>query len=142
MDVSRRALARDPTFDEAWNIIGECQLELGNLEEALEIFRRVNNDVLEIHTLGRLGRKEEARRRIRTQIDLIDSGEYIAPIVIAIEFLGLRDMDAVFEWLERAVRARNRNLILLNSNPIWAPIRDDPRYAELVRRIGLDVPGA
>ena len=59
---------------------------------------------------------------------------------IAIEMLGLTDHDATFEWLERAIDARNRNLILLNSDPIWAPIRDDPRYAAIVERVGLEVP--
>lgn len=140
LTVARRALALDASFDEAWNIVGHCQIALGKLDEALESFLVSGNSVMEVFVLGRLGREDEARARIERQIDLIKAGEYVPPFDIATQTLGLRDFDATFEWLGRAVTARNRHLILLNSDPMWEPIRDDPRYAPLIRQVGLQLP--
>ena len=47
------------------------------------------------------------------------------------------DLDRAFEALERAYQARSGGLIYLHLDPGYAPLRGDPRYAELVQRIGL-----
>ena len=49
----------------------------------------------------------------------------------------LGDMDGAFAALERAYQARSAGLIYLHLDPGYAPLRSDPRYGELVRRIGL-----
>jgi hypothetical protein len=47
------------------------------------------------------------------------------------------DMDRAFESLERAYQARSAGMIYLHLDPGYEPLRGDPRYAELVKRIGL-----
>ena len=49
----------------------------------------------------------------------------------------LGDLDSAFAALERACQARSAGLIYLHLDPGYAPLRGDPRYGELVRRIGL-----
>jgi hypothetical protein len=46
-------------------------------------------------------------------------------------------MDGAFAALERAYQARSAGLIYLHLDPGYAPLRSDPRYGELVRRIGI-----
>jgi hypothetical protein len=46
-------------------------------------------------------------------------------------------VDAAFDWLETAVRERATGLIVLRVHPRLDPIRNDPRYWPLVRRVGL-----
>lgn len=56
---------------------------------------------------------------------------------MATVYLGLGDTDATFAWLERAVQTRASALLYLAVDPRYDPVRSDPRFADLVRRIGL-----
>jgi len=46
-------------------------------------------------------------------------------------------MDKAFDWLDRSFEARFGPLIYLKVNPIWDPMRPDPRFADRLRRVGL-----
>ena len=41
-------------------------------------------------------------------------------------------------WLEKAYQERTTRLNLLKVDPIWNSLRDDPKFQDLIRRIGLD----
>jgi hypothetical protein len=47
------------------------------------------------------------------------------------------DRDCVFEWLEKAFQQRDDLMINLNAEPVFNGIRTDPRFQDLVRRVGL-----
>jgi TolB-like protein/Tfp pilus assembly protein PilF/DNA-binding XRE family transcriptional regulator len=66
--------------------------------------------------------------------------QYVDPLSIAGEYAALGEEDAAFEWLERAYQERNTSLVFLTGNPRFAPIRSDPRFDDLLRRINF--PGA
>ncbi len=55
---------------------------------------------------------------------------------MAVVHAGLGDRGRAFEWLERAYREREGILIPLNVDPFFDGLRDDPRFTELVRRVG------
>jgi tetratricopeptide (TPR) repeat protein len=57
--------------------------------------------------------------------------------VVAFAYGLADDKDRAFAWLERAFAERNGALTDLNVDPIWDPLRDDPRFKDLVRRVGL-----
>ena len=65
-----------------------------------------------------------------------DRGEYVAPMDIAIYHAQLDETDQAFEWLEKAYEARG--LSLLKADPYWDPLRDDPRFNDLLRRMNLE----
>ena len=48
------------------------------------------------------------------------------------------DKQAAFTWLEKAYQQRSGTLNSLKVNPIFDPLRDDPRFYELLRRLGLE----
>jgi hypothetical protein len=52
-------------------------------------------------------------------------------------YLGLGEYDSAFQWLEKAVEARDVLLCYLGVGPIYDHIAGDHRYKELLRRIGL-----
>ena len=62
---------------------------------------------------------------------------YVAPISWVMLYLGMGEIDSAFEWLQKAAEARDPLLCYLKVGPIYDPIRDDPRYACLLQRIGL-----
>jgi hypothetical protein len=57
---------------------------------------------------------------------------------IAALHASLGDVDDAFRWLETAIEERAAGMILLRVHPRLDPIRKDPRYAALVRRVGLE----
>ena len=61
---------------------------------------------------------------------------------IAVLHASLGDVDEAFRWLDIAIEERSSGLILLRVHPRLDPIRKDPRYAPLVRRLGLESAGA
>ena len=56
---------------------------------------------------------------------------------IALIYSSMNERDKAFEWLEKAYDERTPWLIELNVTPEFEPIRDDPRFQDLLRRIGL-----
>jgi hypothetical protein len=83
------------------------------------------------------GRRAEAFRLInelkrRRRKSYIPAGAFINP------YLGLGDYDQAFAWFERAYQEKSNILQFLKVHPFFDPVRADPRFADLVRRVGLD----
>ncbi len=64
-------------------------------------------------------------------------GSAIQPLNISYVYAALREADAAFEWLEKAYERRSMPLTWIRVNPIFDPLRSDPRSDDLLRRIGF-----
>ncbi len=84
--------------------------------------------------LGVCGRKAEARAVLE---QLQRSERYILPTSFAHVYLGLGEIDAAFEWLDRAVEERDQMIMPILSYAHYDPIREDPRFAALLRKMNL-----
>jgi len=62
---------------------------------------------------------------------------YISPGSIALIYAALGDKDQAFAWLEKADKGRDGILARLKVDPRFDSLRSDPRFADLVRRVGL-----
>jgi hypothetical protein len=72
-----------------------------------------------------------------SRLDEESRQHYVRAEILAMGYAALGNVDQAFTCLERAFQARSAGLIYLHLDPGYAPLRDDPRYADLVRRIGL-----
>ena len=61
----------------------------------------------------------------------------VAPVLVAQVYAELADADNAFKWLEKGYEQRDGFLVDLNVNPLWKPLHSDPRFQDLVRRVGL-----
>ncbi len=61
---------------------------------------------------------------------------YVSGVDLALIYAALGNHDEAFEWLEKAYGQQAIDLILLK-DPTWDSLRPDPRYADLLRRIGF-----
>jgi TolB-like protein/Tfp pilus assembly protein PilF len=84
-----------------------------------------------------LGKRDEARKMLSELDSIARSGKYVSPYVVALVHTGLGDKDSAFVWLNKAVDDRTHWLVWLNRDPRWIPLRADPRFPALGRRIGL-----
>ncbi len=62
---------------------------------------------------------------------------YVSPYLFALVYAGLGDKDQTFAQLEKAFQDRSFFLIWLKVEPQFDSLRDDPRFQDLLRRIGL-----
>jgi TolB-like protein/DNA-binding winged helix-turn-helix (wHTH) protein/Tfp pilus assembly protein PilF len=88
---------------------------------------------LQVYIYGRTGRSQEGRAllgRLRRRSD-------VPAYYMALAYAGLGDTDAAFEWLDRSLEERWGPFNELNAEPLFDSLRDDPRFAALVRRLGL-----
>ena len=63
--------------------------------------------------------------------------ESVPPTDFAGHHAQLGEKDQAFEWLEKAYEARSSSLINLKVKPLYDPLRDDPRFHDLLRRMNL-----
>ena len=143
------ALEMDPTFRAAHTFLGWNNILRGDFEAALEAWQTTLDQMPSLtvaealvgYCKARLGDIEGARA-IETR--LVERKEldgqpapYLSPHAMAVLSLGLGEPDRAFEWLERAYEERNNFLCFLAVDPALDEIRDDLRFNDLMRRVGL-----
>ena len=84
--------------------------------------------------LVKLGRIPEARAELQRALDL-EKKQYVPALDIAGIYASLGEIGEAFPWLERAYVDRSTNIALLEYDPTFDALRDDPRFASLVERI-------
>ncbi|MCA1604567.1 MAG: hypothetical protein LC775_03600, partial [Acidobacteria bacterium] len=82
------------------------------------------------------GKREEAQSHL-DQLLTLSRNRYVSPSQIAVIYVALGDKDKAFAWLDEADKVRDLNVVRVKHDPRFAPLRSDPRFADLVRRIGL-----
>ncbi|HEV8590845.1 MAG TPA: tetratricopeptide repeat protein, partial [Pyrinomonadaceae bacterium] len=140
----QRMLELDPNFWAAYQTLVWVKVKQGKYDEALaaaqksiELSNRSNAALSQLgHVYGRLGRKEEAKAIIKELeerfVNKIADGRDLAAV-----YAGLDDRDKAFEWLEKAFQYRSFNLAGMKLEPLLDPLHGDPRWNDLLRRVGL-----
>ncbi len=82
-----------------------------------------------------------ARQRVERMHARVTSGGFILAIGFARAYVQLGDQEQAFHWLEKACDERNVFPLLMNSDPFYDSVRADPRFAALLRQIGLQPGG-
>jgi len=139
-----KTLELDAGYFQAYLDIGAAHLALGDPEEALTWWRKGqvldssvrSYDAFIVRALVPLSRHEEAAE-ILARLEEESRHRYVRAEAVAMGYAAMGDADRAFLSLERAFQARSAGLIYLQIEPGYLPLRKDPRFAELVRRIGL-----
>jgi serine/threonine protein kinase/tetratricopeptide (TPR) repeat protein len=82
------------------------------------------------------GRRADALKLVREFEDL-SAHSYVDFYFIATIYAGLGDKEQTFHWLEKAYQERSNQMVWLAVDPFWYPIHSDPRYKDMLRRVGL-----
>jgi tetratricopeptide (TPR) repeat protein len=140
----RKTLELDPNYTSAHHYLGQAYRQKGMYEQAIEELTRARtlsrDNPIRIsqlgHTFGLAGRKREARELL-AQLKALSRSRYVARSNLAIIHAGLGEKEEAFKWLERGYQEREAALLFLRVEPTYDPLRSDPRFADLLRRIGL-----
>lgn len=88
------------------------------------------------YAYAKLGRRREAEDAINKWKGL-EKKQYVSNYWIGIAYAALGKKDAAFVELEKAYRAHDWFLQRLKTDPFMDSLRDDPRFADLVKRVGF-----
>ncbi len=152
----KRAMAMDANFPLPHAYLAELYQVMGRFEEAID--EREKGDVLSGWTpkeaaeraaslssaLKTAGEKGYWRERLAQDIKSMQrAGNAFSPSVVAWEYAEAGEKDKAFEWLEKSYQAREGGeLTLLAVDPVWNNLHGDPRFSDMLRRIGLPEPDA
>jgi len=116
---------------------GEYALALEALQKAAEFGAR-NSKVMSLqgYVLARSGHTDEAFAAIEA-MEATSRQSYFPPYAIALVHAGLRNIDAVFEWLDRSLQCHDVHLALLPADPKWDWVRSHPQFVDLLKRSGI-----
>jgi len=140
----QKALEMDPNSGIAHWAIGNVYLQKGMYDEAIKEYQKsipLSGDSQDepaslAYAYALSGKKQEALRIIE-DLKQRSKRSYISPTVIAFIYAGLGENDQAFEWLEKAYNGRDFILVLLKVEPTFDRLRSDPRFEDLLRRVGL-----
>ena len=138
----RRAADTDPAFAHARLGLGSAYALRGDFPEAIrelklavKLSRRTPTYLARLgHAYAAAGKTRDARR-ILEELLTRSRLQYVSPVGIALVHLGLGDKEAALTRLEEAYRVRDFDLV--TRNPRLAPLRSNPRFQDLMRRVGL-----
>lgn len=140
----RKTIDLNPDFGLAYFYMGRVLLQKGMYKEAIAEIQQARalsgDDPETIAELGfangMAGRRAEAKG-VLDELNELSKRRYVLPYFIATIYTGLGEKDQAFAWLEKAYDESHPGLALVNVDPKFDTLRSDPRFAELLRRIGL-----
>jgi len=145
----RRALDMDPNFVPAHEDLALAYKSKGMEEESFTELEQAamldgERDLAEAMKIGYAhgGYKSVLKSRLKYNQRRRSTGSYVGFWDDAYTHAQLGDKDLALQALEKAFAERENNVVGLNVDPFWDQIRSDPRFQDLVRRVGLPVNGA
>jgi TolB-like protein len=88
------------------------------------------------HAYAITGRKSEAINELN-KLQAAANSRYIPASYFAILWIGLGEKDQAFTWLNRGYQERSEHVLYLGIEPLVDPLRSDPRFALLLKKIGI-----
>jgi len=143
VEQAQKAIELEPDYFLAHTNMGLSYVQMGRLSEAVaetqkgaQLSDSPMARVIMGYAFAVAGRRSEARK-IAEELAAKRGQNYLCPFEIGTIHLSLGEQDEAFRWLERAYDERSYCTAGLKFDPRLDPIRSDPRYQDLVRRVGF-----
>ena len=141
----RSVVALQPDDAEALWFLGIVLLAKGQPEEAIPVLEKaLSVSDRSPAIIGWLIRAYAHARRRNDALRLLDELKqrqkkgYVPTAAFVHAYLGLGEYDEAFAWFEQAYQEQSNSLQFLKVQPFYDPLRNDPRFKDLVRRVGLN----
>src|SRR5712692_11871011 len=144
IDQAHNTLEMDANFAISYAVLGEVYLSKGMYREGLSELEKYSalsrSGAASLALLGyshaRLGERKESLQVIEA-LKAASKQSFVPALFVALVYAGLEDKDQAFTWLEKAYEERFNRLAYLKVEALWDPLRSDPRFADLLRRVGI-----
>lgn len=139
----QKTLDVDPDFVPARHYLAQAYERMGRYPDAIAEVKKVKSWETLVYMLGELGhiyalqgRRQEALE-IAAELQQRSAQRYTDPIFLPKIYAALGENDLALVWLEKAYEQRSVGMLLLRHDPDYDPLRSDPRFQYLIRRVGL-----
>ncbi len=145
LEQLQKVIEMEPNFVAARSVLGGVLVQKGLHEEALAEYQRVlelikgaavaetSVKAIMAHAYARWGKRSEAVQFLEE----VTRAGTASPYTIAGVYAALGENDSAFEWLNKAWEQHDVQLVSLKVDPTLDGARPDPRFNELVRRVGI-----
>jgi tetratricopeptide (TPR) repeat protein len=143
LEELRKAIELYPEHGTNYSYAAFVYTALGRYEEALASCRRQEEItgeeliIISAYVYAKWGKRKEAEKLLKKIVEESEK-TYISPTRIAFSYGVLGDFDRAFSLLEKAYSERDRKLQDLKVDPQFDPLRSDPRFKALLKRMNLD----
>lgn len=143
IEMAKKLVEMDPDFRFGYVVLGYAYGAAGRHREAIDLF---DERVRKGHELSSsdyiyLGAEYAALGERSKALEILNqlkkSDDYVAPGELPVLLVTLGDYDAAFASFEKAFHEHDLQLLYLKIEPGFDPIRSDPRFTDLIRRVGL-----
>jgi serine/threonine-protein kinase len=134
----------DDLFYKVYSAIGRVYTQQGKYDQAIEMFekgRKLGGDVPSL--LGALGQacalagRTDQARQLLAELSRLSEARYVPSTCFAITHLGLGELDKAMTWLELACERHELPVMTMKVHPVYDPLRNEPAFQSLLRRIGF-----
>ncbi|MEP6637347.1 MAG: protein kinase [Acidobacteriota bacterium] len=145
LDQIEKTVEMDKNFAQTYPWLGLILEQKGRYPEAIAAFQNAirlfpgGSSIAEAelaHTYAVSGNREEAQKII-AELQQLAKSKYVSSYQMAAIYAGLSEKDRAFAWLEKAHEERSDGLVNLTAEQRFDSLRSDPRFTDLVRRVGL-----
>jgi tetratricopeptide (TPR) repeat protein len=145
LEEERAALALDPQHERAHFWLGYVYEQQGRYKDAIAEYEKVLPHDSHCNFLAALGRSlflagdSKGADEVRRKIEHSSEKDWVWPYDAALFYTAFGDKDRAFTWLEKDHKEHYGWTLFLNVDPRLSPLRSDPRFDNLTKRVGLPV---
>jgi serine/threonine protein kinase/Tfp pilus assembly protein PilF len=144
LELYRKTNEMDPSFPGSYEGLGFAYFRKGRYEEAITAFQKMRDltgeKISYMLKVGQVyaesGKKAEAQK-ILHELNELSTKEYVPTVGMATLYTALGDKDQAFKFLEKAYQEHSIRLSYLKAEEAFDSIRSDPRFVDLLHRVGL-----
>lgn len=92
---------------------------------------------MKAYVYGRSGQKAQGGEALH-ELEVLSRSHDVDPLMVAVANIGMGNKDNAFAWLEKAYLQRSSGLNALKVDPLYDPLRSDPRFTNLLQRVGFN----
>ena len=145
LDQCDHTIELNPHFSPAYLTLGLVQEQREDFDESAAAFQRaVHLSPQTPRMRGALARtsalsgKRKLALKLLHELERLAKERYVSPFEFASIHFALGQMDDGFEWLDRACQDRSFELISIKVDPRFDTLRNEPRFAAAVKRLGFE----
>jgi tetratricopeptide (TPR) repeat protein len=144
IEAGKKTLELDAAFPLTHQRLGLPYVQKEMYREAIAEFQQATNNsnrapqpLISLgHAYAVSGNKIEAQK-VLAELEELSESRYVSPYGIAIVYVGLEDNEQALSWLQRAYDEHNTELTFLKVDPRLDPLRGDPRFQTLLKKVGF-----
>jgi len=144
VELLQQAVDLEPGYSVTYHFLGMAYERKKMYAEAISTYQRGISRAEQspkliaslAHAYAMSGDRDKALKTL-DELRELSKKRYFSPLAFAVVYAGLDEKDEMFAWLEKAYQARPADMLWLSVDPIFEFVHDDPRFKDLVKRIGV-----